>query len=1012
MPVGPSTTVARANGYHFDTFLSSPFEPTVLYATVSETPANPTLILAFTTISGSYANVQEGMELEIFTSGGISRGRLRVASGGSTSSVIQVNEVSDTRIPIVSGDTFKVYLSFRVRDKLIGATEIFPKDSRIAYTTQNKGVAPLANDGGHYAAVWRGSNIAVTFYGNLTLPVDFDSNGPFTHAWTVYGPDSLTVAFTSSAENPTFTFTAAGTYWVRHIATDTDVSTPWTKWSVVVLDSNPIPIAIEGGISVNVNNPTALRFQAHANAGTDRLANGAMVLLHEDESIGSFGNRVSDRSRLKFVGYLTQHALHIEPLTGQITFEALSPLGILNALPGFSQALQQVTSDNPATWQEYELGQTTNAILVYLLRWHTTYADLFDVLLPGYNYSYADSFIQQQTPGQQLAEISASVEAFVRCDPSGALIQRQDLNKVGTTERDAASVLYTFEENDFLDVDLEQAHRSDLAQLIYRMFSGDDPLESVAGEAPDEGGEFTSEERKIGAGQAGTALSANERCGWAFAFRKRTYNGVPVWVLRGTLAGSYDWISPAYDQWVKVTLSREVDGYTVTLTNARMWVESVDVQYEAVEDEFGTVQYDKSVQVVFIGETEGRKGKTRLPLTEEQNGLSDYDDPWVEFPQPSFDPNAQFSGLTRGNANIAVIFPNDLVLTSNFNNSSPDWSTISLTPILNASESLVDAVQSPFLSTRLAAVTTASRLLIIDNITTTPAITYANTFTNTSSVKRMVEWERSSSTLIHCLQASTTGMRWQGSNDGGQNLATEVLIGNSGIDADANTLGLPAIFIDPSNNSIAYCVAWNGDPDAFEGWVLYKTTNGGASWATSTDYKIDDAVQTLSGGRMNRCMALGRPYLDTSFMYSGRQTTQPGQNFEWTLKATPGVSIELAVNNPATDPAGPRYPRGMRTCDSNANLLLLIAARFTNNTGIYTSVDKGVTIRDIVTVGSGGVNEFRIGALAGDGAVYIPTTTGDFLYHPNLVNLTDVSQFTSKAGNGFITGNPINVIGL
>lgn len=184
-----TTHANRLRGhYSYTGYLSAPEETEVVEGTLLATPSFPTLTASYSVDSGDDADIEEGMEIEVARAGALV-GRLRVAAGGATSSVLQINEVSRNRIPMQAGDILRVLRSFRVRDKLVAANATFDKDSRIAYVAQNSLVAPLANDGGHYADVWRDSSVEVPFYGSLSKAIDNTSDDAnITHAWTVFGP--------------------------------------------------------------------------------------------------------------------------------------------------------------------------------------------------------------------------------------------------------------------------------------------------------------------------------------------------------------------------------------------------------------------------------------------------------------------------------------------------------------------------------------------------------------------------------------------------------------------------------------------------------------------------------------------------------------------------------------------------------------------------------------------------------------------------------------------------------
>lgn len=819
---------ARFRGsYSYTGWLSTPAEDIVLEGTITSEPDYPVLALSYTGTDGDYTDVQEGMEIGVFPASG-GYGRLRVAAGGATATTLNVNEVSKSRIDLSSGGTFHVLRSFRLRDKLVGANSTFPKDSRIEYDDQNWNVAPQVIDGGHYAAIWRGANIPVQFHGSLSLPVDADSvPGDLTHAWVVYGPD----ATTSSASDPVFTFTGPGTNWVRHTVTDTKAGAAWVKWSAVVIDdpATAIPVRLDSGATASYKEGGTMPIRALANAGIDKLPDGALVIYHEDEVIGgvagSYGGRVESRSRVKFVGFLLSHTLTLDAERGTLTFEIASPLRILQSLPGFSQAITEVFPAEPANWQQYEYPNHFT-ILVYLARWHTTLMDLFDTDFGGLRLSMPDNFIQQQTPAAQMQEIADAVDYVLTCARDGAVLVRYEMGVMGTADRSATDVLFHLTDADVLEVqELTYQHRPTVSQLIGRAFANGQPIESISGEAPGEGSENSVVERKIAFSQFGTDYSLNERVGRHFALLNKTYFGVPVPRLVLRLRGSYDFIDPALQQWLLLTLNRTVAGRAVSFNGARLWVESVAIEHGFEADDYGTEVPVKYVVVTAWGETDGFPGVTVN----------------LDRPEPVLD---GFPYLVFGRTRIMYVNRFGVKITSNFltTDTAPTWTQM-LFP-MNVGEAIFAGVQSPADPHTIVTATGESgtaRLRVVENAVTTPSAAYTHTLpvvstTLTTSTGFTLQIERGNPQQVYIMAAvglvSSRQFYCIRSGDGGATISSAVAIGDP---APMGWAYNPPLLVLPFATNVAYTIALSGSS-----YVLFKTTNGGASWSVSSDYVIPD----------------------------------------------------------------------------------------------------------------------------------------------------------------------------
>lgn len=646
--------------------------------------------------AGAYTDVEEGAEIRVFDGNtSTEKGRLRVASGGATSTVIQVNEVSRNRISLADNDRFEVLRSWRVRDKLVAASATFDKDSRLAYVDQNELVPPRVVDGGHWAGFLQSGSAVVDFIdGSESADPD---GGALSHAWTVSGGtlDNAAIA------DPEWTLSTAGTYWAKHAVTANGRT--WTKRSVAVVhdaDHPPIPCNLDS-LSGALSEAWSVSFRVHARSGIDKLPNGAMLLYHENEVYGttkaSYGNRVPSRSRVKGVFYLIKHSIRIDWKSGDLLFEALNPRARLFKLPGFSQVLTAVA--DPSTWQEWKTPLSTNDLLLYLIRWHTTYTELFDVLLPDEDYAYPEFFVQQATPGAQLIEIADAVDALVTADRTGTLIIRQDLNLRGSTARGAATVTYDLTESDILDIEIEEAHEYQIAELIGRGFTtSGEPLQAKSGNAPAEGSDFTSADRLIVGAQSGTDRDLNERTGRRWQKANGLKNGLPVQRVRVTLRGAYDVFDPAYGEWVTLTLSRTVKGRQVSFSAARFSIESVNVRHEVATDEAGNEIRYKRVELSLTGETDGPAGVTYV---EPQQGTNDVEIPdyTIDFPDISFTtPTGR--GLRRGSQRLAKIMSDGtLAVTFDFDtpaaSGGPAWAVYSL-----GIGSIQHAVGDPFTSER------------------------------------------------------------------------------------------------------------------------------------------------------------------------------------------------------------------------------------------------------------------------------------------------------------------------
>ena len=607
----------RADGYRYRLYLSTPSETTVLAGTVSATPSEPTKSVTYTNTSGSHSNVNTDMEAEFFRSG-VSLGRVRVAAGGATSIVLQIEEVSQGRINIATGDTFLVYENYRLRGKLVADNDTFDKDSRTTYSNQTSQYPPVAIAGGMYANfVDPVTNvITVSFPGASSYTIDPDSSGSKTYLWDV--KDGTIIVGSTTTGDITATF-PPGKRWVS--LTVTDSSNSKTQTIRVAVNAHErtgsnAPIEITGlSRSANLENGWELQFEAAYALSQSTLPDGALICVWAEEWYGttqaSYGSEVSGRSHIKFVGYLVSdsneaNAEATDAAQKRTTFRAISPLAMLAQLPGFSQVVEIATS--PANWQQAQL-LTTNRMVDYLLRWHTTLHGVHDVLLESDNFDYPAFYIQEQSPLAQVREICDATEARLICDRGGRIKMVRDLSLTTSNLRTAANTTLTLTDADIVGFTFDREHRYAFSQLEARGFNSSSavslvtPLFSRApGRAPAEAPQKTVIERLICIGQT----DVNTRAGRRYAKANATYYGLPVpRNVMIELRGGYD-VFDLYAEWVKVTLASGYNWRGIAFSNARLQIESITIDYNADDG-------SSTVRLQCVSETDGETGITYNP---------------------------------------------------------------------------------------------------------------------------------------------------------------------------------------------------------------------------------------------------------------------------------------------------------------------------------------------------------------------------------------------------------------
>lgn len=603
-------------------YLSIAPEAEVLRGTISGTYGDQVTSVTYSNVTGSYNAVAEDMEAEIFTSGGVSKGRVRVALGGATSTVVQIEEVSPGRVKIVSGDQIRIYRSWRLRSRLVASSETFDKDSRVTYSNQTDTYAPVAIIGGGKAGFIdpATSVLTVSLSASTSYVVDPDSGGTLTYLWDVQ--DGTITVGTSSTASITATF-PAGARWISLTVTDSSNSKTYTQyapiWAHELTGSNaPIQIA-NVQLSATMEEGWAANFDLVDAQSESTIKDGALGYIWTESSYdgtaAAYGSDVSDRSTIKWVGYLVRN---VESADGEddgegqtrSAFSALSPLAILARLAGFSQVMEY--SSSPASWFD-ATDLSVKVALDYLIRWGTTFMRVHDWIFAATDAAYPAFYIQENTPLGQVRELADALDAQVVCTRLGRVRVQSDLLVSSSTARSAASTQLTIGDTDYISVQYDKEHRYQYAQIELRAItpgidvSSQQPVFVVGpGLAPVEGApQRTVYDRRIG-----TLADCKNRVGWLFARDNSVKDGLPVRsnILLKLWIG-YD-VFDLFNEWVVLNIAPSLlhgSGFS----SARCVIRAITVTY-----------------------TNDGAGELTLTLQEETNA-----DAGVELPQAQPDVN-------------------------------------------------------------------------------------------------------------------------------------------------------------------------------------------------------------------------------------------------------------------------------------------------------------------------------------------------------------------------------------
>lgn len=846
----------RRGSYTYKTYASCLTYDVVLEGSVSATPTFPTLTVAYTVVSGSHSNVKLDQLVVFYNSAGRRKGSLRVAHGTITNVSLPIEEVAAGTVFIQSGDSFIVFDAYELRSELVSATSALLKDSRIALSDNTSNPPPTANCGGLWAGfVDAGQSYAtVTFDTSISFTVDPDSSNTKTYLWSV-GDGTITVGSASTAS-----ITATFPVGFRHITlvvTDSGNSKTQTRRIPVWVHNQTTYKPLSVIVSTLSSSPdrgwnASFELPVGTESSLDNLPDGSLFVLWEVETfngaIASYGSNIANRSHIKAVLYLVRDTIHIDPDDNTVSFDAISPLAILEMVPGLPQLL--VRNASPSKWSDVK-GLTINRVLHYLAYWHSSLFTYFDFRwIDGTDLAYSRISVEGDSIAAQLRDIANSLCVQVTCDHLGAIRLVRNPDYLSDTDRDALTVAYEFTTADMMEADWTREHRGS--------------MKTVRGEATT-AGTTTSAQRPVFSNAPGNAPSwmgtgsdtlakqivsdqaeINTRTGMHFARLNGLFNGdfVPKG-FRLRLPDSYSVFEPSYRELIKITLPASSNRRGVSFSTDTRWtVEQVDVTYDA---ERGT----KDVTLTLDHETIGVDGTPYTPPQESQNGLPAY--PPLENQFPGLITDTTLVGLVGGASTIAAFCSdNKRYMTTNFENPStsggPTWSNVDLTVLTGwpggtLLQFEVDAYSPKNLGTGTTVngwICTTTHVMRITDIFGTPALTGIVALTGTSTLRSM-RFERGVQNwgvIVSWVGATgiygaytTNGLTW-----------TEAQI-TAHYDTNTSDGWLPGLWVSPITAGFARALVWTatGALGTFDA-AAYETPDYGATWSPVSSPTIDNGV--------------------------------------------------------------------------------------------------------------------------------------------------------------------------
>lgn len=623
----PYAGTLRGGQYAYTGFLGFVPQTVVFTALVNMSAFTyPLKTITFDTVTvGAYTAIKQDMTVLVYHQGTTTlKGRLRVAAGASSSTVLQVNEFAKGTLDLRDNDTLVVVSEYRIWDKLVEAAAAFRKDSRITFTNQTDDYKPVANGGGAWFGLCDDGQTYATIQFDWTTSFTTDPESAGTRTYALAASDA-TVTMGSLTSS---TVTLRVPYGFRHLqltVTDSTNGASAVKQIPVDVYHRTLrpPLAVQADtLTMDVQRGASLTFRLPkgSEATIANLPDGALVGYFEDERYGgtkvSYGsNAPTARSHIKFIGFLTRDSITLSPDEADVTFEAESPLAILEQTAALTQLM--IRDSTPDNWQDLK-GLTVNLALAYLWYWHASIATAFDFLwVSGTDLAYSRLAVEDTSSvAGQLRDIASSINVQLTCDRLGRLMLVRDPNYDSLASRAARTTTYALTTADVMEAGIEREHRRAVKFVRGEAITpgtstaAQRPVFSNApGNAPGEGTQSETFTRKIATQSEINRLTGEHLARLNGTFYDETTRAITL-VPKGTrlrLPDGYDVFDPAYREFVTLALAATTNPRGVAFTADERWtVESVSVTYDP---ETGA----KDVELTIDHETHGVPGVSHFP---------------------------------------------------------------------------------------------------------------------------------------------------------------------------------------------------------------------------------------------------------------------------------------------------------------------------------------------------------------------------------------------------------------
>lgn len=416
--------------------------------------------ITYDTGSGSgYATIGEGMTLEVDTSTGTQKIRVKSITGNQSAGTITVDE---NGIVWGNNNAIRIYHNYEVFPiPPVIRSGVFYKFYDVAYSTQNSTPSPVAIAGSHRAGFLSGGSIVFNLNATASYAVAQGASIS-SYLWSCVrnggGTSGITIASASSAST-TLTITTIGTYWLSLTVTDSNGQMMTTHRAVFVYDTDNMPyvdFVIQSLTGDWSSGGWRASLSVTGEASLTDFPDGALVVLwyvnyfnNTEDYVNLWG--ISDN--IITCGYLRSDTDRNDWSngTGEVTFQISTIDDLLNNISQLgSVSLNAVAS--PSTWYQYASWMTAGRSVHHLLRWQSWGVfETCDVLgLTTNSQGVLNTDYTEASLLQQINNFTYNRGIFAKliCDRLGRLHLVQDSQMLNTAARAALDTVFTLVEAD------------------------------------------------------------------------------------------------------------------------------------------------------------------------------------------------------------------------------------------------------------------------------------------------------------------------------------------------------------------------------------------------------------------------------------------------------------------------------------------------------------------------------------------------------------------------------------